>query len=68
MHKVVKLSQIGNMDHWKIVSDTKLTDKEICDIIEQEYPGAGYGPSKFTNLIAVGPKWEVSVWSYSSCD
>lgn len=49
---------------WEIISDEPLTDDVVSDVIEKEYPHAGYGPSRYSRIA---PN-HVEVLSHASCD
>lgn len=53
---------------WEIHSEERLSDQEIIDIIEREYPSAGYGASHWTRFPTQNHHQMVKISSFSSCD
>ena len=49
---------------WEIASHERLSDQEIGEVIESEFPSAGYGPSSYSRISDC----LVSVSSWASAD
>ena len=64
--------QIGNgvtgTVKWQIISFLELTAEEIDEIIETQYPYAGYGRSNYTRSNCFQGQFTINVTSHASCD
>lgn len=73
LYETVTTGQTGNRVTdkviWEIKSAERLEQEEVEEIIEQNYPHAGYGPSGFRRFNREnGEVHRIEVWSYASCD
>ena len=72
--EIIKVSQSGfsskDVVIWEMTCGQVLEDSEIRDIIEQEFPSAGYGESFFTRItrLADSARERVRVSSFASCE
>lgn len=69
--KIIRIDEIyrsgrgpSDVVRWEITSSKELDDDEIFEIIEEEYPSAGYGMSSFKKTIT----GTIEVTSNASCD
>lgn len=59
---------LGGQVNWKITFHDEPTRDQVADIIEGEFPAAGYGVSYVSRPIILEGKWVVFVSSNASCD